>query len=62
MFAKAAIPARDGGEGLTGLSGRELAEAMVQRAIDEYSKANPGASIAVLLDGPYAVPVPRGSS
>ncbi len=30
---------------------------MVQGAIDRYVTANPGASIAVLLDGPYAVPV-----
>ncbi len=58
-FREAAIPGTDGGQGITGLAGRELAEAMVQGAIDGYVKADPDAKIAVLLDGPYGVPVPR---
>ena len=55
-FAKEGIPATDGGMGLSGLTGRDLAEAMVQRAIDRFAATHPDAGIAVLLDGPYAVP------
>ncbi len=50
------LPGRDGGTGLAGLVGRDLAEAMVQRALDETLAANPGASVGVLADGPYGVP------
>ena len=50
------LPGRDGGRGLVDLVGREWAEAMVQRALDETLTAVPGASVAVLADGPYGVP------
>ena len=59
-FADAAIPGADGGAGLKGLAGRDLAEAMVQRAVERFAAAHPGAGIAVLLDGPYGVPLLEG--
>ena len=59
-FADAHVPARHGGEGLDAdLAPREFAEKAVQRAIDTFAAANPGARAVVLLDGPYAVPVPK---
>ncbi len=45
-----------------GRSQRDLAEAMVQRAIDRFAAERPGGRVAVLLDGPYAVPVPVGTA
>jgi hypothetical protein len=56
-FATARVPGTDGGAGLKGLAGRDLAEAMVQRAIDRFIEQHPGGRIAVLRDGPYGVPV-----
>lgn len=51
------LPGRDGGAGLTGtLTGRDLAEAMVQQSLDRALKAQPQSSVAVLVDGPYGVP------
>ena len=50
------LPGRDGGAGLVGLAGRDLAEAMVQRALDETLATTPGVRMAVLVDGPYGVP------
>jgi len=57
LFEKCKLPGIDGGEGIDGLAGRELAKTMVQRSLDGYLARNPAASIAVLLDGPYGVPV-----
>ena len=54
--AFAGLPGTDGGAGLTGLAGRALAEAMVQRAINAALAARPDARLAVLADGPYGVP------
>jgi SAM-dependent methyltransferase len=56
-FRRAAIPALDGGAGVAGLRGRDLAEAMVQLAIDGILTAFPATRMAVLLDGPYGVPI-----
>jgi len=57
LFRRHDLPGTDGGDGIGGLRGRELAENMVQRAIDRYVEASPDASIAILQDGPYGVPV-----
>jgi len=58
LFRERGIPGRDGGAALpAGADDRATAEAMVQRAVDVYSRAHPGANAAVLLDGPYGVPV-----
>ena len=51
-FQGSAAPGLDGGAGLTG-AGRELAEAMVQRCIDQLAGCE---SLAILADGPYGVP------
>ncbi len=59
LFRESGVPGNDGGEGIHGLSGRALTENMVQSALDSVLAANPGASIAVLPDGPYGVPVLR---
>jgi len=59
LFEREGVPGADGGAGLTGLAGRELAQAMVQGAADRFAAAHPGARSAVLLDGPYGVPVLR---
>ena len=60
-FTEAGIPGDDGGAGLTGLAGRDLAEAMVQHVVDGTIAANPQARLAVLADGPYGVPIVRGA-
>ena len=52
-FAEPGLPGEDGGAGLAGLAGRDLAEAMVQRALDRSGSGR----TAVLADGPYGVPV-----
>ncbi len=52
-FVERGLPGTDGGAKLTGLQGRDLAQAMVQHAIDGLP---PGCSTAVLAEGPYAVP------
>ncbi|HOX06458.1 MAG TPA: lactate racemase domain-containing protein [Planctomycetota bacterium] len=60
-FRAAGLPGTDGGDGLAsaaGASARDLAEAMVQRAVDRFAAASPGGRVAVLADGPYGVPVP----
>ena len=57
-FAGSGLPGTDGGVGLAGLNGRDLAQAMVQRAIDGLPS---NVRIAVLADGPYAVPLLAGS-
>jgi nickel-dependent lactate racemase len=51
-FHRHGIHGHDGGEGLTGI-GRELAEAMVQRALRHIQ---PHQRLAILADGPYGVP------
>ncbi len=52
------LPGRDGGEGLAGGGPEcELAAAMVQRALDRALAEQPAARVAVLLDGPYGVPM-----
>ena len=56
VFRERGLFGRDGGEGLHGLKGRDLAEAMVQRALDGFLARHPEASVAVLPDGPYGVP------
>ena len=50
------LPGVDGGAGIAGLQGRDLAEAMVQRAIDHACQTRFHARVAVLADGPYGVP------
>ena len=55
IFRHCFIPGRDGGEGLSGMSGSGLARAMLQKAIDETKRRLPG-RMALLADGPYAVP------
>ena len=55
-FAERRIPGRDGGAGLGGLSGAPLSRAMVQRALDKFSRAHPAARLALLAEGPYGVP------
>lgn len=52
------LPGSDGGAGLAG-GGPEcaLAAAMVQRALDRAVAAQPTARVAVLMDGPYGVPI-----
>jgi hypothetical protein len=57
VFVERGLPGIDGGEGLTGLCGRDLAEAMVQRAMDRFVS---GGRVAVLADGPYVVPLLAG--
>jgi len=59
LFSRHSLPGVDGCEGITGSSGRELAELAVQRAIDNHLAVNPAASIAILPDGPYGVPCRR---
>ncbi len=54
-FHEHGIHGHDGGAGLTG-AGRELAEAMVQRVLDQVPRHH---SLAVLADGPYGVPQQR---
>ncbi len=62
VFRRRGIPGRDGGADLpAGLEDRALAEAMVQRAADVYFASHPAASAAVLLDGPYGVPVEQST-
>ncbi len=58
LFVRRQIPGQDGGAGITGLGGRELAQAMVQRAVDTFLSVA-GTQVAVLCDGPYGVPVLR---
>lgn len=51
------LPGRDGGAGLAGDGmARDLAELMVQRALDRVLEEQPEARVAVLADGPYGVP------
>ncbi len=59
IFRQAVLPGTDGGEGISGLKGRALAEKMIQRAIDRFCAAHPHGSMAVLSDGPFGVPVFR---
>ena len=59
LFEKLRLPGVDGSKGIEDLAGEKLVETMVQRALDRYCASNPDASIAVLLDGPYGVPVLR---
>ena len=59
VFKKHKLSGADGGKEIHGLSGRKLAEAMVQGALERYCASHPTASLAVLLDGPYGVPVLR---
>jgi len=54
VFSRMGLPGVDGGIGVGGLVGRDLAEAMVQKAL---SRVKPGASVAVLTEGPYGVPM-----
>ncbi|MBI2438746.1 MAG: nickel-dependent lactate racemase [Lentisphaerae bacterium] len=56
-FHSQRLPGVDGGAGITLLRGRALAERMVQQAIDRHLAAHPPAVPAVLLDGPYGVPM-----
>ena len=51
-FQQHGIHGHDGGEGLTG-TGRDLAEAMVQRLLH---RVQPHQRLAILADGPYGVP------
>ena len=53
VFRECDLPGMDGGIGIERLSGRDLAEVMVQRAIDRHGA---GKTMAVLADGPYGVP------
>ncbi len=60
LFADCNIPGRDGGADVpasAGLSDRGLAETMMQNAVTRFAQAHPNTSIAVLLDGPYGVPL-----
>lgn len=57
-FRQQQLPGLDGGAGIAGLSGRVLAERMVQLALDRHLAEQPQATVAVLLDGPYGVPTP----
>ncbi|MEI7436223.1 MAG: nickel-dependent lactate racemase [bacterium] len=51
------LPGCDGGAGLAiGGPERDLAAAMVQRALDRAVAVRPGARVAVLVDGPYGIP------
>lgn len=60
-FEAESLPGVDAGEGLAaGGSRRDFAQAMVQCAIDRLAAADPKAHFAVLLDGPYGVPVVGG--
>jgi nickel-dependent lactate racemase len=57
-FVQRGIPGRDGGAGLPcSADERAFAELMVQRAVDDFMRAHPAASVAVLADGPYGVPI-----
>jgi lactate racemase len=56
-FKAEGIPGINGCTGISGDSHAQIAEAGMQRAINEFAAANPGARIAALLDGPYGVPV-----
>jgi nickel-dependent lactate racemase len=58
-FETEGIPGVNGCAGVSGDSPAKVAEAGVQQAVDEFAAANPGARIAVLLDGPYGVPIVR---
>jgi hypothetical protein len=51
-FTEYGIHGQDGGAGLTG-TGRELAEAMIQRILQ---RIQPRHRLALLADGPYGVP------
>lgn len=59
LFAECRVPGTDGGVGFRGEDATALAGAMTQHALDACVAANPAASIAVLTDGPYGVPVLR---
>jgi len=54
------LPGTDGGSGVK-ISGvlpmAKMARAMAQKAVDEFCSENPDGRIAVLLDGPYGVPL-----
>jgi hypothetical protein len=56
-FTEHRIPATDGGAGLADDDECRLAAAMVQRALDTRLAATPDATVAILADGPYGVPV-----
>ena len=56
-FVENCVPGVDGGAGLTVAGETGLAAAMVQRALDSSLAAAPDASTAILVDGPYGVPV-----
>ncbi|MHC4915237.1 MAG: lactate racemase domain-containing protein, partial [Planctomycetota bacterium] len=56
-FEAEGIPGINGCANVSGDSPLRIVEAGMQTAIDEFAAANPGARAAVLLDGPYAVPV-----
>jgi len=56
-FEAEGIPGINGCAGIPGDSPAEVARAAVQKSIDGFAAANPGASVAVLLDGPYGVPI-----
>lgn len=58
-FSDSRVPGTDGGPGLEEADECRLAALMVQRAVDRCLEADPEASVAVLADGPYGVPVRR---
>jgi len=55
-FRRRGLFGTDGGADLDGLEGGDLAQAMVQRAVDRFLADHPGGEVAVLADGPYGVP------
>lgn len=57
VFAENRVPGVDGGSGLANDDERRLAAAMAQRAIETRLAATPNATLAILADGPYGVPV-----
>ncbi|NQT93192.1 MAG: nickel-dependent lactate racemase [Lentisphaerae bacterium] len=59
-FSDSRVPGADGGLGLDETDECRLAALMVQRAVDGCLEVNPEASVAVLADGPYGVPVKQG--
>ena len=57
-FGRRSIPGIDGGAGLPADDARAWAESAVQNAMNRYAAAAPNARVAILLDGPYGVPIP----
>ncbi|NQU40426.1 MAG: nickel-dependent lactate racemase [Lentisphaerae bacterium] len=59
-FQEHSIPGNDGGVGLEPRPEPAWAAAMVQRSLDQRLEEQAGASVALLLDGPYGVPSLNG--